>query len=65
MKKKIFLLALVLLVSSLVQTEVVTTDMVTIERLFTYDDVGAIEGKEGTDIIAWIDTGIDECPAGV
>ncbi|MEX2962186.1 hypothetical protein [Microbulbifer sp. TYP-18] len=65
MKKNLFLLFLGLSVSSLVQAEIVTTDIVTIERLFTYDDVGAIEGKEGTDIVAWMETGIDECPTGV
>ncbi|MFA0814074.1 hypothetical protein [Microbulbifer epialgicus] len=65
MKKIIFFLTLALLAPSLVQAEIVVTDIAKIERLYTYDDIGAIEGKDGSDIVAWFDTGVDECPGGV
>ncbi|QDO85867.1 hypothetical protein FM037_24670 [Shewanella psychropiezotolerans] len=44
---------------------ITTTSFGTLNKLFVYDDFGAVNGVEGADVAVWFDTGLAECSAGV
>lgn len=58
---------LVLLVFFSFSTEAarVSTGVGQIFKLYAYDDVGAVQERDGADVVAWFDTGLTQCPAGV
>lgn len=61
-----YLLAATFLLSSFYTTaEIVNTQTGTIDRVFAYDDYGAIAGRDGADVIAWFQTGVTGCKDGV
>lgn len=62
---KYFLAATFLLSGFYASADMVSTQTGTIDRIFAYDDYGAIAGRDGADVIAWFQTGVPGCEDGV
>ncbi|MDV5168332.1 hypothetical protein [Photobacterium rosenbergii] len=67
MKFKImkYILLLSLFLSLPVNAQIVSTKIGQIDKMFAYDDYGAVAGRNGSDIVVWTVTGLAACEHGV
>jgi len=53
------------LLSVNVSAAIITSKVGTINKLYAYDDHGAVEGKEGAAVYIYMDTGLPACPSSI